>query len=279
MATICGPATGASIDELIARGDEAWEVRAQGHRQSRAAPLKIGEAIAAYEQALQADPDNQEARWKLMRALFFQGEHVLGSRESRLRVFERGRALGEDGIDQVAAEAGTTRQNLLEMPSSAARKLISDPSLAAETFFWSAVHSGLWGQVRGKIAAARQGVAGRIRDYASMAVALDSTVEHGGGHRILGRLHTEAPRIPFVTGWVDRQFAVAELELCRSIFPDDLTTQYYLGEALIEFVPERRVEGIEMLRQVVASEPDPRWVVEELKAISDAAAVLERVDS
>ena len=39
----------------------------------------------------------------------------------------------------------------------------------------------------------------QIRDYAAVSVALDPQIENGGGHRVLGRLHTEAPKIPFIT--------------------------------------------------------------------------------
>ena len=35
--------------------------------------------------------------------------------------------------------------------------------------------------------------------------------QDAAGHRVLGRLHTLAPKVPFFTGWVDRDKAVAEL--------------------------------------------------------------------
>jgi hypothetical protein len=120
---------------------------------------------------------------------------------------------------------------------------------------------------------------GEVRDYATASIALDGGIENGGGHRVLGRLHTEAPRIPFITGWIDRDVAVRELEACLELAPDDLTTRLYLGEAMIEFAPRPRVVGLRKLRAVVAAGPDPRWVVEELKAIADAREILARESS
>ena len=140
------------------------------------------------------------------------------------------------------------------------------------------MHTGLWGRTRGRLASAREGVAAKIRDYASVSIALDGEIENGGGHRILGRLHTEAPKIPFITGWVDRSVAVNELEICRAISPDDLTTKLYLAEALVNFVPKRKQEGLDMLREIVESPPNPEWMLEETKAIADAEAILAGLD-
>ncbi|MCZ6508534.1 MAG: hypothetical protein O7A04_10890 [Acidobacteria bacterium] len=264
-------------DDAIRRGDAAWERRAEGHHQAVAAPGPIGEAIAAYEEALAQTPTDLEARWKLMRALFFRGEHVVSSHSARLRVFERGRQLGEHGIDQLSA--GTNdRKRFLELSAAKLRAAVGEPTLGAEVLFWSAVHTGLWGRTRGRFASAREGVASKIRDYASASIALDDEIENGGGHRILGRLHTEAPRIPFITGWISRDTAVSELELCLTIAPEDLTTRLYLGEALIEFVPKRKQEGVALLRDLVQSDPDLRWLVEEKKAIADAEVILARID-
>ncbi len=258
----------------LAEGDAAWERRAEGQSEGRAAAVPIESAIAAYEAALAASPDSLEARWKLARALFYLGEHVLRDRDARLEVFLRGRELGEEGLEQLGGEA------ILELNASELRERIdADPTEAAEVLFWSAAHWGLWGRTRGKLASAREGVGSKVRDRAQASVWLDPKIENGGGHRILGRLHTEAPKIPFVTGWIDRETAVAELETCLEIAPDDLTTRYYLGEALVEFEPRRREEGLDLLREVVASEPHPGWLLEEMQAIREARALLERLEN
>ena len=67
----------------MARGDAAWGRRAQTGQ--------IGEAVAAYEQALRAEPANLDAAWKLLRALHFQGEYVARSAEEKQKIFARGR--------------------------------------------------------------------------------------------------------------------------------------------------------------------------------------------
>jgi len=210
-----------------------------------------------------------------MRALFFLGEHVENDPALKLEIFARGRQLGEEGMDLVAAAVGG-RERILTLSAAELRREIAQPTAAAEIYFWSAAHTGLWGRTQGKLAAARAGVAGKVRDLASVSIALDDTIENGGGHRILGRLHTEAPKIPFVTGWINRDVAISELETCHRMAPADLMTRLYLAEALIEFAPKRRSEGLELLRSVVDTPPEPDYLIEELQAIDDAKALLAR---
>ncbi len=61
------PAGAGTIDDL-AVGDLAWTQRAEGHEGTRAAAEPIDNAIRAYRKVLQAEPENLEARWKLLRA-------------------------------------------------------------------------------------------------------------------------------------------------------------------------------------------------------------------
>lgn len=259
----------------IERGDAAWRERAQGHQGGIAASGPIHRALDAYQAALQAEPRNLEARWKLARALYFVGDHTELDREGRMEVFGRGRDLGEAGLDQLAERlGGRTALDKME-PDEVARRLAGEPD-AAPIYFWTAVHWGLWGRARGKIAAARAGVAGTIRDYSLNVIALDDRYDDAGGYRLLGRLHTEAPRIPLITGWVSRKTAVETLRRAVEIAPQDAGNRFYLAEAMIEAGGELRAGGLELLREVVDSEPRPVKLVEESKVLQDARELLAR---
>lgn len=270
-------ARSASVTQSIATGDRAWVGRAAGHQGARAAAEPIQEAIDAYSQALAADPESLEARWKLLRALYFKGEHVLDEREARLELFKGGIEIADAGRQQIEQHYGLEDDSLGLEPEEVAAAIGRDP-LAAEMFFWSSTHWGLWGRYTGKIKAARQGVATKIRKFAEIVILLDDTIENGGGHRVLGRLHAEAPKIPFVTGWVDRNRAVTELRRAYDVAPDDLLTQLFLAEALLDYRPAERQEAVAMLQAIVDSEPDPGWLVEENKAIADARARLAEIE-
>ena len=147
---------------------------------------------------------------------------------------------------------------------------------AAGVYFWAGAHWGLWARERGKIAAVRQGAAGKVREYAEIVVAIDERFEEAGGHRVLGRLHSEAPRIPFITGWVDRERAVRELVRSLELVPESILSELYLVEALYRFDGDRRPEALERLRKLVGRPPHPRYVVEDLNALADARELLAR---
>jgi len=267
----------AGVAESIATGDQAWDRRAENHQGRRAAPAPIEQAINAYGEALEAEPDNLEARWKLLRALYFHGEFVLDDDDARLELFEKGRAIADAGRLQIEKHYQMSEDSLEMKPQEVATAIGND-SLAAEIYFWSSTHWGLWGRHRGKIAAARQGVATKIRKFAEIVILLDETIENAGGHRVLGRLNAEAPKIPLVTGWISRDRAISELRRALEIAPQDLLTQFFLAEALLEFRPEKEQEAMDILQAIVESEPDPDWLVEETKTIEDAQAVLADLD-
>ncbi|MEE8367392.1 MAG: hypothetical protein V3S30_03665 [Thermoanaerobaculia bacterium] len=270
-------AQASTTETYIEQGDAAWNDRATGHSGSRAASGPIGEAVHFYELAVGTDPKHLEARWKLLRALYFQGEFAVPKHDAKLEIFMRGKELAEESIDILAAPVGG--RDLFKQSTSIeiARLLAGQPD-AASIYHWAAAHWGLVGRVGGIFAAVRQGVAQRVRDYALITTALDERIENAGGHRILGRLHTEAPRIPFITGWVDHQLAITELERAVELVPDDLLSRLYLVEALMKFSKHRRGEALSMLDDLLTDSPDPRWIVECARVLEDALVLRDRFD-
>ncbi|HYG64337.1 MAG TPA: hypothetical protein VEL74_17295 [Thermoanaerobaculia bacterium] len=266
---------GAPLAAQIPAGDAAWARRAEGHRGARAAAGPAGEAVAAYERAVRAEPGNLEAQWKLMRALHFQGEHVARTKEERQAAFDRGKSVAEKAIDLAARQAGG-RAKLDALSPQQAAKALAGTRDATPVFLYAAIHWGLWGDSFGRIAAARQGVGDKIRRYGEIVVALDERYETAGGHRLLGRLHTLAPKVPLVTGWVDRGKAVSELRRALALFPEDPYNQLFLAEALLEHQPDKSAEARTILRRLAARQPAADRVVEEEKAIADAKALLAR---
>ncbi len=269
-------AADASTHDALARGDEAYARRAEGYAGLWANAEPVTEAIAAFEEALAAEPENQLVRAKLLRALCFKGLYVLRDRKARLRIFERGQILGEQSITRLIRGTQLNRRggkNYDEL----VQHLSSQPNAGA-IYYWSAAHWGLWGKHRGKIAAAKQGVAGKVRDYARIVNAIDPSYDGGGGHRMLGRLHAEAPKIPFVTGWIDRSKAISELEKAQT-FSDDPLTLLYLIEALLEYDTSRRDQAMELLRALSTREPDSRELIKEIRAVSDARILLDRLSN
>ncbi len=262
---------------LLAQGDAAWSRRAEGEKGGQARPGPINEAIAAYERALKADPGNLDAVWKLLRALHFKGDYVVRAKEERQKVFARGRDLAEASIDRLGQRAGGRKKLDAMTPQQAAKALAGIPQ-ARPIHLWASVHWGLWGDSFGRLAAARQGVGDRVRRYAEVLVALDETYEEAGGHRVLGRLHTLAPKVPFITGWVDRDKAVAELRSAVALAPDNLLNHVYLADALLQYQSAKKGEAKEILRRVIARKPSADHLVEDERAQAEARELLAHAE-
>lgn len=262
-----------AAQDPIAMGDAAWARRAEGHQGDRAAPGPIGEAVAAYERAVKEQPDRLEAYSKLLRALHYQGDYAVPTQEGKQKVFGRGREVVEAALDRIGKRAGG-RRKLDELPPEQVAKLVAGIPEAPSIFLWGGIHWGLWGDVYGRIAAARQGVGEKIRRYAEITIALDERLEKAGGHRLLGRLHTLAPKIPLITGWVDRGQAISHLRKAVALAPDDLYNQVYLADALLQHQSAKAAEAREILRRVVQKKPDPARVVEDERALAEARRLL-----
>ncbi|HEY4591280.1 MAG TPA: hypothetical protein VIJ61_02665 [Thermoanaerobaculia bacterium] len=266
----------AAQTDSIAAGDAAWARRAEGHQGARALPGPVDEAIAAYERAVKEQPDRLEGTWKLLRALLYKGDFTTDSNDAKQKIFARGKEVAEAGIDRLAKRTSGSREKLDALAPAQAAKAVAAVPEAKPLFLWSAVHWGLWGDVFGRLAAARQGVGDKVRRYSEILIALDERYEDAAGHRILGRLHTLAPKVPFFTGWVDRDKAVSELRRAVALGPDNFDNHVFLAEALFEYQPAKAAEARDVLRRLIARPPTPEWVVEQEKSLVNARALLAK---
>jgi tetratricopeptide (TPR) repeat protein len=266
----------AAQTDPIAAGDAAWARRAEGHQGAKALAGPVDEAIAAYERAVREQPDRLEGTWKLLRALHYKGDFTTGSNEARQKAFARGKEVAEAGIDRLARRTVGSRQKLEALSPAQAAKAVAGVPESKPLYLWAAVHWGLWGDVFGRLAAARQGVGDKVKRDSEILIALDERYEDAAGHRILGRLHTLAPKVPFVTGWVDRDKAVSELRRAVALGPDNFDNHLFLAEALFEHQAGKSAEAREILKRLLAHKPSPELVVEQEKSLAEARALLAK---
>lgn len=275
-----GAASGAGP---LAEADRAFAARAVRDESAdggwRADPAALERALEAYREAVETAPDDLRARRGLLHALYFQGEHLASGADARREVFDRGKSAAEEALARLAGAADADPESFRELaPEERATRLRAagvPAEDAAALYFWSGVHWGLWGDAYGRFAAAREGVAGTVRDDARTALTLAPTVERAGPHRVLGRLHAEAPKIPFFTGWVDRERAIAELERAVELAPDEPLNRIYLAEALLAHRPGRREDALAQLRAVRELPVEPPRAVETDSAREHARRLLE----
>jgi tetratricopeptide (TPR) repeat protein len=262
----------AHADDLV-RGDAAWSQRAEGERDGRARSGPILEAVGFYESALAARPESMEVRWKLLRALHFAGDFAVAAEEESRRIFDRAREVSEKGLDLLTDRLGSdVRLEEMESQAIPARLEAADalPSDVARLYFWSAINWGAWSRTVGLLSAVRQGVANRLHRYIEVAIALDPGYDDWGAFRLLGRLHAELPRVPFVSGWVDRAQALPLIERAYTLAPANPGNRLLLALTLLDLAPERRVEALGLLDQVGRLTPRPSMRIEDLAIREEA---------
>jgi tetratricopeptide (TPR) repeat protein len=240
----------------LAEGDAHYARRAEGAHGGQAQAAEADAAAAAYRSAVAADPESLLARAGLIRALFFRSAFVPVTADQRQALLDEARQVGIAGVARAD-------QRLGRATGAARLEALRRMPHAVDIHFWAAVAWGEWALSHGKLAAARQGAGGRIRDLAQTVVDLDPDFEQGGGQRILGRLHDQSPRIPFLTGWVSRDKAVAFLREALAHGPRNTVNQLFLAEALLNHQPDKREEARRLLERCAAASPRPEFLVED----------------
>src|SRR6059058_1625079 len=82
----------------VADGDQQFALRAEGHQSGRAKATHVDAAIAAYQRAVAQNPNDLEARWKLLRTLRFKGAYVASSSDDKKQVYSTAKKAGEDTL-------------------------------------------------------------------------------------------------------------------------------------------------------------------------------------
>ena len=259
----------------IPGGDQHWNARAEGHVGGRAKAAQIDAAIAAYQKAVAQDPNNLEARWKLLRAIRFKGAYVASTNDEKKNIYSGAKTAGE-GAMAIVNRALAAKN----VKSDAAEKQVADAARtipgAGEVFFWDSVNWGEWALAYGKMAAVRQGAADRIRREATIAMLADPKMDGGGPQRVLGRLHDQTPHVPFLTGWASSKEAVRFLNESNKLDPANKITRVFLAEAMVSNDSKNGPAAIRILREVISSPNDPNYEVENAQAQDDAKVLLRQ---
>lgn len=266
----------AAFDQ-VSDGDQHWAARAEGHQGGRAKAAQADAAIAAYQRAVAQNPNDLEARWKLLRSIRFKGSYVAASSDEKKMVFDNGKKAGNDALAVLERQLGAKG---LHSVTKATEKQVADAARttpgAAEIFFWDSVNWGEWALVYGKFAAVREGAADRIRREATIAMMIDSKIEGGGPARVLGRLHDQTPHVPFITGWASKKEAVRLLNDSIRIDPTNKITKVFLAEAMVDNESNTAPQALQMLREVIAAPNASEYEVEQSAAVDDARVLIKK---
>lgn len=261
----------------VADGDQHWAARAEGHQGGHAKAAHIDAAINAYRVAVTKDPNDLEARWKLLRALRFKGAYAAANSDEKKLIYSSAKKSGEEALAVIDSRL---RGRGVTSVAKATEKQVADAARsipnAAEVFHWDAVNWGEWALVYGKMAAVREGAADRIRREATIANMIDPKLDGGGPARVLGRLHDQTPHVPFITGWASSKEAVRFLNQALKSDPANKITRVFLAEAMVNDSSKTGPQAVQILNDVINSPNDPNYAVEGAQAQEDAKALLRR---
>jgi len=265
-----------SIDSKVEEGDRHWDSRAEGSQGSNADPREIEQAIAIYREALAEDTSSLAVRWRLIRALFFKGEYTVDDVESKKKIFDEGRVLGEEAVQEIRREAAAragkdmTKADAVDL----APYFANAPDVVA-SLFWASASWGKWALAFGKFQAVRQGAAGKIRDLSSAVIQMDPQYAEGGGYRVLGRLYHQTPYVPFLTGWASTREAVKFLRQAYSIGPRNSVNRLFLAEALWDLNRDTRNEAVSLAEELGQDTPRAEFLVEDRRSQEQARSLLK----
>ncbi len=261
------------------RGDRAYRQRAAGFADNGVlSPRPIDAAVAAYEQAVQQDPDDLRLIFKLVQALYFKGYHVAVDKQRKREVYQRLVDLTGRALELVAAETGR-EDDLAELPLEVRAELLRAVPEAAEAHYWAVVGWGLWGMTHNPIRALSKGVGSKVRDHSRLLVLIDERHRDAAGLRMLGRFHTEAPKVPLITGWIDRERGLAMLRRAVEISRRQPRNLLFLAEAILEYDQEHRAEAMALLRELARRRPAPEQLVEHTESLELARELLAALEA
>jgi len=255
----------------ILEGDAHYARRQDKRVGAVADKSEIAAAVRAYDTASEAAA-SVEARWKLIRALVFQAQYTDLDAQGRQAVLEKARRVAENAVGSLEGRVKRAggKEFASSTPAEIAEALRKDTD-APPTFYWGAVAWGQWALARDKEEATKLGAADKIRNNGTILVALDPRFEDGGGFRVLGRLHDQAPRMVAQTDWISREEALRNLRLAIQTDAGNFANRLFLAEALASGSPAERAEAVRLAKELTADAPSPSRLIEELRLQEQAA--------
>ncbi|RPH91895.1 MAG: hypothetical protein EHM72_18290 [Calditrichaeota bacterium] len=239
---------------IIGRADSLFAHRCDRFDAARllADSTAVFEALHLYRSAIETADNNdekQEALWKYLQAAYFKSQFI--DRKPSLRKVTLAKAI----------ETGET--HLAEFPDS------------VELHNWLGILWSRWSEVYGIIAAARKGVANKVRFYAERSVELDPHYLDGGGWRLLGMVNFKVPHIHLLLTWPSKKKAYEYLSKAYNTAPNNLYNQLYYAEIIADAGDRDR--AIAMLSQIVALDSVRHDPAIDAFAKRNAAALLTKL--
>ena len=235
-----------ALASFVAAADEAPPIeRARAAYQQRAEPGQAQAAWDLFKQAVAADAGSYAARWEAARACYYLGEYFKpGTSDDEKMV------LFQEGIDL-------------------AKQAIALEPRGVEGHFWLGVLYGVYGEAKGILKSLA--MVPDIKAEMATCREIDPSVEGWGPDRVLGRMYY---RLPFFKGG-DNKKSLEHLEQSLKGAPTNALTRLYLAETCKSEGQKPRAR--QLLEEIAAMTPDPRWAAEHPQIKAEADKLLAKL--
>lgn len=250
--------TASGEKNLITIADSLFDMRAEGSTSLLALVDPANNALLAYNQAMSLYPDTIALHWKRLRAFHFLIEFVDIADSSRTKLIDRAKNAADNALSKIETICNKRLQSSYEKTSNT---LDCSPSDIARTYFWSAINLGIWSRSQDALTTKIKS-AKRIFHYAEKALAIDPTVDKGGSQRLLSVLHGTIPKVPFITGFIDKSKVLPLINDALSLYPNHPGNRLLKAKAMMNQEPSERDSSLSILESILAETPHGPWRVE-----------------
>ena len=188
------------------RGLNFYDQRAEKSIGLNADPSLIEKAINEFLIAMKSPEKELDAGVFLLKCYYFKGKFVSQNDDEKKDIYSKGKVLGE--------------------------KLINLYPESVSAHYWYLVNLGSWAEIYGTMSAAREGVAGIMRNVSKKIIKIDPNYSDGGGYFMLGAVHFKSPYIPFILSWPDNDIALKNLEKAYGVGISTPSQTVYLARVL-----------------------------------------------
>ena len=187
------------------RGLNFYDQRAEKSIGLKADPSLVGRAIDEFLIAMKSPEKELDAGVFLLKCYYFKGKFVSQNDDEKKDIYSKGKVLGE--------------------------KLINLYPESVSAHYWYLVNLGSWAEIYGTMSAAREGVAGIMRNVSKKIIKIDPNYSDGGGYFMLGAVHFKSPYIPFLLSWPSNDKAIEYLSKAYNTGQKRPSQAVYLARA------------------------------------------------
>lgn len=208
--------------------------------------------------------------------LYYKGQYEVSDPKEKKLIFQKALDLSEENLKNLVKETG--EEDLFSLSEEKQVALLKEVPNSHEVMFWATITWGVWGMTFGDFKAALNDVAGKCARYSKLLMGINPQYRDGAGYRLLGRLHTVVPKVPFFTNWINREYGIELLRKAVATSTTDLRNELFLAEAIYKYKPEEKQFALQLVRRV-ASEQEPTNNPEVLETILQARDFLKEVNN